>query len=291
MAENRTGFHVFSPKSINELLSIKHQHPKTILWAGGTAIMRQQQLKLSIFEKDIIQISGIEELHKIRRTERYLEIGAAVRIKRILNVGQHILPFALSEALRSIGPPPIRNRATLGGNLCCRSRRLNAFSVLLLMDTLIEIRKSGKTRWTTLDRLFSEQNSDGLQNNEIVTRIRIPLHTWDLQYFTTIGDPFFDPLATISFCVLIETSKGILSGIRFAAGNIGKRILRSIDFESYLSGKKLHLRSKEIETAVGYFTSALSTAEGEITVFQKERTIRFIQWFLHELRDHNTFTE
>jgi len=291
LAENSTGFHVFSPKSINELLSIKQQHPQAVLWAGGTAIMRQQQLELSIFEKDIIQISGIEELHKIRRTERYLEIGAAVRIKRILNVGQHILPFALSEALRSIGPPPIRNRATLGGNLCCRSRRLNAFSVLLLMDTLIEIRKSGKTRWTILDRLFKEQNSEGLQNNEIVTRIRIPLHTWDLQYFTAIGDPFFDPLAAISFCVLIETSKGILSGIRFAAGNIGKRIVRSIDFESYLSGKKLHLRPKEIEIAVGYFNSALSTAGGEITIFQKERTIRFIQWFLHELRDQNTFTE
>lgn len=95
----------------------------------------------------------------------------------------------------------------------------------------------------------------------------------------------------ISFTVLIETSKGILSGVKFAVGNVGRSILQSIDFESYLSGKKLRLNAKEIDTAASYFTNYMNTAEGEITPFQKDRTIRFIHWFLHELRDMNLFTE
>ncbi len=289
MAENRIGQNIFAPKSVNELLSIKQQHPDTLLWAGGTALMRQQNLHPS-FSKDIIQLSGIHELKKIRRTERYLEIGACVPIKKILNVGQHVLPFALSEALRSIAPPHIRNRATLGGNLCCRSRRLNTYSVLLLMDTILEIRKSGKSRWVGLNRLFTRKGKDSIQDNEVVTRIRIPLNVWNLQYFTAIGDPFYDPFNAISFSLLMEIHKGLISQIRFAVGNIGKTIVRSIDFESYLTEKKLKLRPKGIDTAVDYFSKAMEQAE-VLTSFQKERTKRFIRWFLHELRDYNLFTE
>ncbi len=289
MAENNTGANIFAPKTVNELLAVKQQYPDALLWAGGTALMRQQR-SASVFSRNIIQLSGIDELKKIRRTERYLEIGSCVPIKRILNVGQHILPFALSEALKSIAPPHIRNRATLGGNLCCRQRRLNTFSVLLLMDTVLEIRKSGKTRWIGLNRLFTKKDKDSIQNNEVVTRIRIPLNIWNIQYFTAAGDPFLDPLNAISFSLLIETHKGLISQIRFAVGNIGKQILRSIDFESYLSERKVRLRLKEIDTAVEYFHTTIKDAEG-LTPFQKERTTRFILWFLHELRDYNLFTE
>ncbi len=274
---------------MSELLSIKQQHPDALLWAGGTALMRQKNPE-SFFSRDIIQLSKISELKKVRRTERYLEIGACVPIKKVLNVGQHVLPFALSEALKSIAPPHIRNRATLGGNLCCRSRRLNTFSVLLLMDTTLEIRRSGKSRWVDLNRLFTRRDKDKILDTEVVTRIRIPLAPWDVQYFTAVGDPFHDPLNAISFSLLMETHKGHISQIRFAVGNIGQTILRSTDFESYLSEKKVRLRLKEIDTAVTYFKTAMEQAEG-LTPFQKERTVRFILWFLHELRDLNPFTE
>ena len=245
---------------------------------------------LPVFSQDIIQLSGISELKKIRRTERYLEIGSCVPIKRILNVGQHVLPFALASALKSIAPPNIRNRATLGGNLCCRSRRLTTFSVLYLMDTIVEIRRTGKSRWVGLNRLFSKNEKEGIQDNEVVIRIRIPLNHWNLQYFTAVGDPFLDPLNAISFSLLLETHKGLISQVRFAVGNIGKTILRSIDFESYLAEKKVRLRPKEIDTAVAYFKGALESTEG-LTSFQKDSTARFILWFLHELRGQNLFTE
>lgn len=291
MAESNISGNIFAPKTMSELLSIKQQHPDTLLWAGGTAIMRQQTADIPEFTTDIIQLSGVEELKRIRRTERYLEIGACVPVKKILNVGQHVLPFALSQSLRSIGPPHVRNRATLGGNLSCRTRRLNTFSVLLLMDTIVELRKSGKSRWIKISRLYNKFGKDQINDNEVMTRIRIPLGNWDLQYFTAVGDTLLDPMNAISFTVLIETSKGILSGVKFAVGNVGRSILQSIDFESYLSGKKLRLNAKEIDTAASYFTNYMNTAEGEITPFQKDRTIRFIHWFLHELRDMNLFTE
>ncbi len=285
LAGNSIGGNIFAPKSMNELLQIREQHPDTILWAGGTAIMREHTDSVPFFRKGIIHLSGVDELRKIRRTERYLEIGAGVPVKKIINVGQHVLPFALAQALTSIGPPGIRNLATIGGNISCRGRRLNTFSVLLLMDSIAELRRSGKSRWIQMGRLNS------IHQNEVLTRIRIPLKNWNLQYFKSIGDPILNPLHAISFTVLIETGKGIISSLRFAVGNIGKNTLRSIDFETYLTGKKLRLTTRELETACNLYQSFTDGIEGEMTPFQKDRANRFVQWFLRELRDVSLFTE
>ena len=127
--------HVFYPSTLNELLNIKNQNPEATIWAGGTGLMGKQKRKIPALPSSIIQISRISELKKIRRTERFLEIGAVASINRILNVGQHVLPHALAQAMRLIKPSAIRNTATLGGHLCMPDVRLNLFSVLLLMDT------------------------------------------------------------------------------------------------------------------------------------------------------------
>ncbi len=285
LEESSIGINIFAPKTVNEILSIKEHNPGAAPWAGGTAIMRHQTGAFPEIEHDIIQLSGVEELKKIRRTERYLEIGACVPVKKIINVGQHVLPFALAEALKSIASPHVRNLATLGGNICCRKRRLNTFGPLLLMDTIVELRKTGKSRWIQIGRINS------ITDTEILTRIRIPLRNWNLQYFKSFGDPIRSPLDSIAFTVLMETNKGIISSLRFAAGNTGKSVMRNMDFETYLAGRKSRLNSKEIETAAEIFSSFMDEREGEITPFQKDRTTRFIRWFLKELRDIPLFTE
>ncbi|RKX94262.1 MAG: molybdopterin dehydrogenase [Spirochaetes bacterium] len=285
MEGNNLGRNIYAPQSLNELLHMREQHPDTILWSGGTALMRMQKGPVPSFDRDIIHLSGVNELKKIRRTERYLEIGAAVPVKKIINVGQHILPFALAQALMSIGSPAVRNLATMGGNLGIKDRRLNSFSVLMLMDSIVELRRSGKSRWIQLGRL----NSIG--EAEILTRIRIPFRNWDLQYFRAVGDPLLHPMDSLSFTVLAETNKGIISNLRFAVGNTGKSTLRSLDFETYLSGKKLRLSGKEFDAAVNIFQSFVQNAEGDLTPFQKDRSLRFVHWFLRELRDVYIFTE
>ena len=185
----------------------------------------------------------------------------------------------------SIGSPAIRNLATLGGNLGYKGKRLNSFSVLMLMDSIVELRKTGKSRWVQISRLNS------ITETEVLTRIRIPLRNWNFQYFRSIGDPILDPMNSISFTVLVETNKGIISSLRFAVGNIGKSTLRSIDFETYLSGKKLRLTKRELEAAVNIFQTSAGEAEGDLTPFQKDRSVRFVHWFLRELRDLYLFTE
>ena len=134
---------VYYPKTINELLNLYKSMPESTLYAGGTGILYGQNSKYPDFPGGIIFLSRIEELSAIRRSEGYLEIGACAKLNRILGIGEHVLKPALYNALKSIGTCEIRNLATIGGNLCSRSRRKTLYPLLTLLDTRLELRKQG----------------------------------------------------------------------------------------------------------------------------------------------------
>ena len=275
--------HIFYPSTLNELLTLKDQNPEAAIWSGGTGLMGKQKRKIPLLPSNIIQISRISELKKIRRTERFLEIGAVAVINRILNVGQHVLPHALAQAMRLIKPSAIRNTATLGGHLCMPDVRLNLFSVLLLMDVSLELKRSGGTRWIQINRFFNKTGEIQLKKNEILTRIRIPFGNWNRQIFKSDGNPYFDAGKAISFCVLADIQKGMLNDFRMAIGNTGKHTVRSIELESLLIGKKVPLSFKDASSVTKMHKEWLESITGELTSFQRDRAVRFIYWILEEL--------
>ena len=274
---------IFYPSTLNELLNIKNQHPDAVIWSGGTGLMGNQDRKIPILPGNIIQISKITELKKIRRTERYLEIGAGSSINRILNVGQHVLPSALAQAMRLIKPSTIRNMATLGGHICMPDLRLNLFSVLILMDVSLELKKPGDSRWIQINRFFNKKGEIQLKTNEVLCRIRIPFGSWNRELFKSDGNPFFDAGKAISFCVLADVQKGILDDFRMAIGNSGKYTVRNIELESFLIGKKLPMSLKESSIIAEKHVKWLKSLTRELTPFQRDRAVRFIYWILKEL--------
>jgi len=275
--------HIFYPSNLNELLNIKNKNPDAVIWSGGTGFMGKQKSKTPNLPTTIIQISKIQELKKIKRTERFLEIGAGAVINKILNVGQHVLPTALSQAMRLIKPVSIRNTATLGGHLCVQETRLSLFSVLSLMDTSLEIRKSGGSRWLKINRFFNKNGEIQIKKNEILTRIRIPFGNWNREIFKSNGNPFFDAKNAISFCILAEIEKGLLIDFRMNIGNSGKYTIRNIEIESLMIGKNLPFSSKEAALIAQKNKEWIESLTVELSPFQRSRAIRFVSWILKEL--------
>ncbi len=278
-----THSHIFYPSTLNEALSIKNQNPRAVLWAGGTGLMGRQLGKTPGLPLNIIQMSRLSDLKKIRRTERFLEIGSGAVINRVLNVGQHVLPHALAQAMRMIRPSSIRNTATIGGHICMPEIRLNLFSVLLLMDVSLELRRTGGTRWIQINRLFNKTGEIQLKENEILTRIRIPFGNWNRQFFKSDGNPFLDGDKSISFAVIADIQKGMVNDFRMAIGNSGKYTVRSIEMESLVIGKKVPLGAKDISAIAEFNQTWLENLTGELTSFRRARAARFIYWFLEEL--------
>ena len=263
---------ISTPQSIQDLLNALKRDPSACLCAGGTFLLAGQESRFPNLPERLIYIKNIDELNRIHRTERFLEIGACSSISRILNVGARVIPLLLSHSLRNIGTPAVQSLATLGGNICVPDSRMTAYPALLLLDTLVELREAGGSRWIPIGRLVGLDGSLNIQESEVLTRIRIPLGEWNLQIFrsitpgiTNLGSPQQD--WSISFYGLADTGKGTLSNLRLAFGSMGKTVIRNREIEAEMENRRLPIPKRDIEQVLLQFLSSLESHN--ISPYQK----------------------
>lgn len=209
-------FEYHRPTTVAEAVALIGEHgPDARFVAGGTDLI--PNMKHRLFEPGhLVSLSAIESLHGIRLEDGVLDIGAGVTLAAVANhveVGR-LIP-ALAAAARHVAGPQLRNRGTLGGNLCldtrctyynqtefwrrslgfclkkdgevCHVTRVGkkcvaAHSadtppVLMLLGAEAVIEGPDGTRRLPVREMFV---ADGIHNNrlehaEVVTRIRIPI--------------------------------------------------------------------------------------------------------------------
>ncbi|MDR2133841.1 MAG: FAD binding domain-containing protein, partial [Treponema sp.] len=87
---------VFFPTGFQELFTAWNRFPGAEPFAGGTGFIRGQGRPVLILPAVILSLDKLEELHRITRTERYLEIGAMVPLNRVIRLGK-IVPEILTR--------------------------------------------------------------------------------------------------------------------------------------------------------------------------------------------------
>jgi xanthine dehydrogenase YagS FAD-binding subunit len=95
-----------------------------VLFAGGTDLLIQMRQN-TIAPICLIDVKGIPHFSDLTEENDFLEIGAAVTLKDVETFCTvHSFFPALAESARQVGAVQLRNRATLGGNLCQSMRCL-----------------------------------------------------------------------------------------------------------------------------------------------------------------------
>jgi len=271
----------FYPTSFQELFSIWNYRKDAVLCAGGTGFMCDQYNRIPELPGNVISLDKLEELRKINRTERYLEIGAMVNLNQVIYLGK-IVPEALMRCLACIEGPQLRNLATIGGNICYSSKKLDTTGPMIALDAQYELRSAQSVRWITASRFSSslDLNPDPkwsrreihgpplLGKNELLTRIRIPLEPWNFtsyHKFSSHGNN--RPGGAILF--MARTQKSTLYDIRIVYS--GEIVLRKKNSESMLAGKRLPLSEKDAASFVDIWKNYLSELSGmENSIFAKE---------------------
>ena len=244
---------VFYPASINDLFSAWNRFPNAKPYAGGTDLIWRQGRNILDLPPIILCLDKLEDLFRITRTERYLEIGSMVRLNQILWLGKAV-PEALRGCLENIAGIQLRNIATIGGNICCPSRLLDTSAPLTALDAQFELRRADSSRWISAVRFFSGQENIALQPQELLTRIRLPLDQWDY----SINKKFYtgDIENSELMVFLAKTQKNILTDIRVVFKS--NTILRNKNSEDMLIGKKLPLSRREADDFVADWNDFLA---------------------------------
>lgn len=147
-------------KTVAEALALKQAHPDARFLAGGTDLIpqvREGRRPTSLF----IDIKRIPELSRIEeRPDGGVLVGAAVTMATTTDrLGQRF-PL-LTECCLTVGAFPLRNRATMGGNLCNASPAADTAVGLMCLDAEVVAQGPAGVRHVPITEFFQGPGPDG----------------------------------------------------------------------------------------------------------------------------------
>ncbi len=163
------------PSSLGEALeSLRDLGDRGIALAGGTFFVPHRRELFTDLEAVVdLQSLGLDY---IKLDDLGLRIGATTSLTLLLESG--VIdggPFrVISETVEQITPLELRNRATVGGDLCI-SAESDLPTTLLALDAELVIASDSGTRTLPLDQFYLGYLHNALQVGEVVTEVRVPM--------------------------------------------------------------------------------------------------------------------
>ncbi len=142
--------------------------------AGGHSLLPAMKLRLNQPSK-LVDIAGIAALKGIKEEDGEIVIGAATTHADISknSLIKNKLSF-FAEGASMIGDVQVRNYGTIGGSLAHADPAADWTALVLASDAGIEVQgNNGKRRIKATD-FFTGLFSTALQDDEIITAVRIP---------------------------------------------------------------------------------------------------------------------
>ncbi len=149
-------FAYYKPSTAGEAVSLFHdldsQGKNPMYYAGGTEIISFSRL-YQLYPQAVIDIKGIPECHVLEYRQDNLVIGAAVTLTQIQE--SNFFPL-LSWCGGRVADHTIRDKITLGGNICARIPYREAVLALLVADCEIVIEGRSGPRREPLVQAFNQ---------------------------------------------------------------------------------------------------------------------------------------
>jgi xanthine dehydrogenase small subunit len=159
----RGGRQFFAPRTIDELAARLSEYPGATILAGGTDVglwVTKQHREL----ETLIYTGAVEGLADVDVGDTHIEVGGAATITDAMPVILDHYP-RLDELFRRFASPPIRNAATLGGNVANGSPIGDSMPALMAAGSTVLLRSAQGSREVALDDFYHDY-----QVNELGSR-------------------------------------------------------------------------------------------------------------------------
>ncbi len=162
----------FRPVSLNELYSIKKNHPGAALLGGGTDLALSVTQQLNTINK-IILLGGVSELSFIDVTADAITVGAGTCLTEFRNTFVPYCPELDALLVRFAGTQ-VRNQATVGGNFANASPVGDLPPAFIALNASIVLASASGERIVTAQEFFVSYKKTLLQPDEIIKEFIIP---------------------------------------------------------------------------------------------------------------------
>ena len=147
-------------------------HPEARLVAGATDL-GLEVTKRFVEHPLLVSLEAIPELARLDVEQGALRIGAMVRLADLEAAAREVSP-PVQRMLRFFGARQIKNRGTVGGNLCTASAIGDLAPVFLALGAQVVLRSSGGQRRFQLEEFFVAYRKTALVPGEILEAVELP---------------------------------------------------------------------------------------------------------------------
>jgi carbon-monoxide dehydrogenase medium subunit len=229
------------PNTIQEacLLLSRHQQEATLV-AGGTDLYVQMKRE-GRQPKYIVSIANMRGWDHIEYDEKDgLRIGALATIQAVAT--SPIIrekAAVLAQAASQLGSEQIRNRATIGGNLCNAAPSAETGPALLALDARLKVLSLGRERIIPIESFFTGPGGTVLGINEVLAEIQVPTSRSRSEgvYLKHSIRKSMD-LAIVGVAVVATIEGEALINVKIALGAVAPTPIRARKAENILEGKR-----------------------------------------------------
>ncbi len=241
-------FNYFSPKSIKEATELLENSSNGAPIAGGTDLLVEIKQGLRRHE-DIISLNNIDELKIISEDEKGIYLGAGLTHNELLNstlINKKIPALALAAS--KIGSDQIRNKGTIGGNLCTAASCCDLGPVLMTLNASVVIANTTETKTVSLKDFFIFHRKTSLKKGELVTSIFVPYPKPGTGvYFEKFGLREAAAVSVASVAVMINLQEDICKDACIVIGAVAPSPKISTKSMKLIVGKSISQLSEHSE--------------------------------------------
>ena len=212
-----------------------------LLLAGGTDAWLEVTQNLRSFDQ-VIDLSKIKSLMQIDESHGRLAIGSATTQTQLLEYFDQG-PSAcahISAFLHRFGSKQVRNRATLGGNLCSASPVGDWSPLLLALDAELVAASLKGRRTISIRDFFTGYRKTCLGADEYLASIEFELPAdWRAVQVHKVTKRFEDDISSVFLALNLHLDGLKISGLRITLGGMAETPIRFFELEDFLQGQRI----------------------------------------------------
>ncbi|RKX79425.1 MAG: hypothetical protein DRP87_03265 [Spirochaetes bacterium] len=275
----------YRPFDLEEAKNIRKE-TGAIPFAGGTDLMVQRKRWDGLvpdFNRPVIFLSHLEDLTTIESDDKETRIGSCCTYTSMLE--SNLIPGFLKTIASQIASPPIRNIATIGGNICNASPAGDILPALYATRARVILESVKGCRILPVGSFITGPGSTSLKEDEILTRIIIPKDSFSTFFYRKVGTRKANALSKLSFFGLAKTRGDKIEDIRISFGALAPIVVQSTQIEKDIAEKSKGELKKSIPAICGNYSRLIAPIDDQRSTARYRKTValKLLTRFLEEL--------
>jgi len=163
------------PATVDEAVALLSGYDGARALAGGQTLVNVMKARAASPDV-LVDLADLDDLRTIAfSSDGLLEIGAMVTYAQLTTSSEvDVARPILAEVAATIGDVQVRNRGTIGGNVCVSDPTNHLPPLLVALDATFTIRGSGGERTVSADEFFLGVYMTAVGEGELLTKIGVP---------------------------------------------------------------------------------------------------------------------